>query len=48
MFTPYHVIMFAILLIIGSAIIFQLSEGKDGLVKKQRKQLKSKFDLNSY
>ena len=48
MFTPYHVIMFGILLITGFASILQMSEGEDGLRKNQTKISKSKFDLNSY
>ena len=48
MFTPYHAIMFGILLITGSASIFQMSEGDNGLGKNQKKNSKSKFDLNSY
>ena len=39
MFTPYHAIMFGILLITGSASIFQMSVGEKGLTKiKQRYQ----------
>ncbi|WP_269610559.1 hypothetical protein [Prochlorococcus marinus] len=37
MFTPYHVIMFGILLITGFALILQMSEGEDGLRKNQSK-----------
>jgi len=48
MFTPYHVIMFGILLITSFASILQMSEVKDGLRKNQAKISKSKFDLNSY
>ena len=48
MFTPYHVIMFGILLITGFASILQMSEGENGLRKNQAKISKSKFDLNSY
>tara|TARA_B100000214_G_C23589262_1_gene455495 strand:+ start:385 stop:519 length:135 start_codon:yes stop_codon:yes gene_type:complete len=33
MFTPYHAIMFRILLIMGSASIFQMSEGENGIEK---------------
>ena len=47
-FTPYHVIMFGILLITGFASILQMSEGENGLRKIQAKISKSKFDLNSY
>ena len=48
MFTLYHAIMFGILLITGSASIFQMSEGEKGLTKSQTKISKPKFDLNSY
>ena len=48
MFSPYHVIMFGILLITGFASILQMSEGENGLRKNQAKISKSKFDLNSY
>ena len=48
MFTPYHAIMFGILLITGSASIFQMSEGEKGLTKNQTKISRPKFDLNSY
>ena len=48
MFSPYHVIMFGILLITGFASILQMSEGEDVLRKNQTKVSKSKFDLNSY
>ena len=48
MFTPYHAIMFGILLITGSASILQMPEREDGLRKNQAKISKSKFDLNSY
>ena len=47
MFTPYHAIMFGILLITGSASIFHMWEGENGLRKNQTKISKSKFDLNS-
>ena len=43
MFTPYHAIMFGILLITGSASIFQMSEGENGLRKNQ-----SKISKNCY
>ncbi len=33
---------------IGSAPIFQMLEGDNGLINNQTKILKSKFDLNSY
>ena len=48
MFNPYHAIMFGILLITGSASIFQMSEGEKGLTKNQTKISRPKFDLNSY
>ena len=44
MFTPYHAIMFGILLITGFASIFQMSEGENGLRKiKERKISKIKI-----
>jgi len=48
MFSPYHVIMFGILLTSCFASILQISEGENGLRKNQKKISKSKFDLNSY
>jgi len=45
MFSPYHVIMFGILLITGFASILQMSEGESGLSKNQEKISKSKFNL---
>ena len=48
MLTPYHAIMFGILLITGSASIFQMSEGEKGLTKTHTKISRPKFDLNSY
>ena len=48
MFTPYHAIMFGILLITGSASIFQMSKGEKGLTKNQTKISRPEFDLNSY
>ena len=48
MFTPYHAIMFGILLIISSTSIIQMSKGEKGLAKNQTKISKPKFDLNSY
>ena len=48
MFSPYHVIMFGILLMTGFASILQMSEGENGLRKNQAKISKSNFDLNSY
>ena len=37
MLTPYHVIMFGILLITGFASILQMSEGENGLRKNQQR-----------
>ncbi len=48
MLSPYHVIMFGILLITGFASILLMSEGEEGLRKNKAKISKSKFDLNSY
>ena len=48
MVSPYHVIMFGILLITGFASILQMTEGENGLRKNQTKISKSKFDLKSY
>ena len=48
MFTPYHAIMFGILLITGSASIFKMSVDEKGLNKNQTKISRPKFDLNSY
>ena len=48
MSSPYHVIMFGILLITGFASILQMSEGENSLRKNEAKISKSKFDLNSY
>ena len=48
MFTPYHAIMFGVLMITGSASIFQISKGEKGLTKNQTKISRPKFDLNRY
>tara|TARA_B100000700_G_scaffold161885_1_gene179241 strand:- start:257 stop:403 length:147 start_codon:yes stop_codon:yes gene_type:complete len=48
MFTPYHAIMFATLLIGGAAAIFQASEGDDSLKSNTNQASGSGFDLNSY
>ena len=48
MFTPYYAFMFGILLITGSASIYQMSKGEKGLTKNQTKISRPKFDLNSY
>ena len=50
MFTAYHAIMFAVLLIGGAGVIFQASSGDDSLEKNPIpvKATESKFDLNTY
>ena len=50
MFTAYHAIMFALLLIGGAGVIFQASSGEESLAKNPIpvKATKSKFDLNTY
>tara|TARA_A100001388_G_C28412130_1_gene331046 strand:- start:202 stop:354 length:153 start_codon:yes stop_codon:yes gene_type:complete len=50
MFTAYHAIMFAVLLIGGAGVIFQASSGEESLANNQIpvKATKSKFDLNTY
>ena len=48
MFTPYHAILFAILLIDGSAAIIQTSEGDDSLSNNTNQASDPRFDLNSY
>ena len=50
MFTAYHAIMFAVLLIGGAGVIFQASSGEDSLANNSIpiKAKKSKFDLNTY
>ena len=50
MFTAYHAIMFAVLLIDGAEVIFQASSGEDSLVNNSIpvKATESKFDLNTY
>ena len=50
MFTAYHAIMFAVLLIGGAGVIFQAASREDSLVKKHIpvKETESKFDLNTY
>lgn len=45
MFSPYHVIMFGILLITGFASILQMSEGEKGLRKKNKDfKIKIRFE----
>ena len=48
MFTPYHAIMFATLLIGGTAAIFKASEGDDSLTNNTNQASSPGFDLNSY
>ena len=50
MFTAYHAIMFAVLLIGGAGVIFQASSGDDSLANNPIpvKATGSKFDLNTY
>ena len=47
MFTPYHAIIFGIILITASVSIIHMSEGENAK-KNQTNVSKSKFDLNSY
>ena len=50
MFTAYHAIMFAVLLIAGTGVIFQASSGEESLANNPIpvKATDSKFDLNTY
>ena len=50
MFTAYHAIMFAVLLIGGTGVVFQASSGKESLENNPipDKAAESKFDLNTY
>ena len=50
MFTAYHAIMFAILLIGGAGVIFKVSSGEESLATNPIpvKAAESKFDLNTY
>ena len=50
MFTAYHAIMFAVLLIGVTGVIFQVSSGEESLANNPIpvKATKSKFDLNTY
>ena len=50
MFTAYHAIMFAVLLIGGAGVIFQASSGEESLAINpiKVKATESKFDLNTY
>ena len=50
MFTAYHAIMFAILLIGGVGVIFQASSGEESLANNSIpvKAEESKFELNTY
>tara|TARA_Y100001968_G_scaffold268544_1_gene258939 strand:+ start:207 stop:359 length:153 start_codon:yes stop_codon:yes gene_type:complete len=50
MFTAYHAIMFAVLLIGGAGVIFQASVGEESLVNNTIpvEVTGSKFNLNNY
>ena len=50
MFTAYHAIMFAVLLIGGAGVIFKASLGEEPLVNNPIpvKSTESKFDLDTY
>jgi len=50
MFTAYHSIMFAVLLIGAAGVVFQASSGDNSLANNPIpvKATKSKFDLNTY
>ena len=50
MFTAYHSIMFAVLLIGGAGVVFQASSGEESLANNQIpvKANESKFELNTY
>ena len=50
MFTAYHAIMFAVLLIGGAGVVFQASSGEESLANNPIpvKAIDSKFDLNTY
>ena len=50
MFTAYHAIMFAVLLIGGAGVIFQASTGEESLENNPTpvKVTESIFDLNTY
>ena len=50
MFTAYHAIMFAVLLLGGAGVILKASLGEESLANNpiQVKAIDSKFDLNTY
>lgn len=50
MFTAYHAIMFAVLLIGVAGVILQVSSGKNSIANNPIpvKAAESKFDLNTY
>ena len=50
MFTTYHAIMFAVLLLSGAGVIFKASSGKDSSTNDPIavQATESKFDLNTY
>ena len=50
MFTAYHAIMFAVVLVSGAGVIFKASSGEESLSNRTipAKVSESKFDLNTY
>ena len=50
MFTAYHAIMFAVVIVGGAGVIFKASSGEDSLENKPIpvQAPVSKFDLNTY
>ena len=50
MFTAYHAIMFAVLLVGGAGVILKSSSGEESLTNNPIpiKAIDSKFDLNTY
>ena len=50
MFTAYHAIMFAVLLVGGTGVIFKASSGEESLANNSIpvESTESKFDLNTY
>ena len=48
MFTPYHAILFGIILITSSISIFQIAKANDGLILNQRTSAKNKFNLDNH
>ena len=50
MFTAYHLILFAVVLVGGAGVIFKASSSEESLANKQIpvQVPESKFDLNTY